>query len=72
MHREYGSRPSDMLCCIGPCIGKECYEVSRDVAEAFSGDIILVAPAESDFEGDIEKIYKEKWEVGHFSLYYNP
>ncbi len=36
MQREYGSKPSDMLCCIGPCIGKECYEVSRDVAEAFS------------------------------------
>ncbi len=36
MHREYGSRPSDMLCCIGPCIGKECYEVSSDVAGAFS------------------------------------
>lgn len=36
MQREYGSKPSDMLCCIGPCIGKECYEVSSDVAEAFS------------------------------------
>jgi YfiH family protein len=35
MQREYGSRPSDMLCCIGPCIGKECYEVSSDVAESF-------------------------------------
>ncbi len=36
MQREFGSKPSDMLCCIGPCIGKECYEVSRDVAEEFS------------------------------------
>ncbi len=43
-----------------------------DVAEALTGDIILVAPRESGFEGDIEKIYKEKWEVGHFDLYYNP
>lgn len=35
MQREFGSRLSDIICCIGPCIGKECYEVSSDVVESF-------------------------------------
>ena len=35
MHEKYGSEPGDMVCAIGPCICKKCYEVSEDVAEAF-------------------------------------
>ena len=35
MNREFGSKASDLLCCIGPCISKECYEVSGDVADEF-------------------------------------
>ena len=35
MHEKYGSEPGDMVCAIGPCIGRECYEVSEDVAKAF-------------------------------------
>lgn len=36
MTREYGSRPEDMITAIGPSICQDCYEVSEDVAEAFS------------------------------------
>ena len=35
MTETYGSKPQDMVAVIGPCIGKECYEVSEEVAEAF-------------------------------------
>ncbi len=35
MRKEFGTDPDDLICCIGPCIGKECYEVSADVAEEF-------------------------------------
>lgn len=35
MVREYGSKPSDIIAGIGPCIGMCCYEVSRDVYEEF-------------------------------------
>ena len=35
MNREFGSNASDLICCIGPCISSECYEVSSDVAEEF-------------------------------------
>ena len=35
MRREYGSRPEDLYCAIGPSICQDCYEVSKDVAEEF-------------------------------------
>ena len=31
----FGSRPEDLICVIGPSICVDCYEVSRDVADAF-------------------------------------
>ena len=36
MKREFGTNPKDLLCAIGPSICQDCYEVSRDVAKAFS------------------------------------
>lgn len=35
MEREYGTRPADVLCAIGPSICQDCYEVSEDVAAEF-------------------------------------
>ncbi len=35
MCREYGSKPEDIICAIGPSICMDCYEVSLDVAAAF-------------------------------------
>ena len=38
MNESYGSRPEDIIGVIGPSICQSCYEVSRDVAEAFEKD----------------------------------
>ena len=35
MSENYGTDPSDVICCIGPSICADCYEVSSDVAEEF-------------------------------------
>lgn len=35
MEKEYGSRPEDIIACIGPSICQKCYEVSKDVADEF-------------------------------------
>lgn len=49
MEREYGTRPEDVICAIGPSICQDCYEVSGDVAQAFR----------SEFEGNEVKILRE-------------
>lgn len=38
MEREYASAPSQIICAIGPSICRDCYEVSRDVAEVFAAE----------------------------------
>ena len=35
MGENYGTKPSDIICCIGPSICMDCYEVSSDVADEF-------------------------------------
>lgn len=35
MRKEYMISPSELVAVIGPCICKDCYEVSNDVAEQF-------------------------------------
>jgi YfiH family protein len=41
--REYGSRPSDLVCGIGPGICGRCYEVGPEVAERFSAEVVRPA-----------------------------
>ncbi|MDD6305520.1 MAG: peptidoglycan editing factor PgeF [Clostridiales bacterium] len=36
MEKEYGSKPEELICAIGPSICQDCYEVSEDVAEEFA------------------------------------
>ncbi|MGX8715633.1 MAG: peptidoglycan editing factor PgeF [Lachnospiraceae bacterium] len=38
MRELYGSRPENLIVCIGPSICRDCYEVSQDVRDAFAGD----------------------------------
>lgn len=35
MREEFGSRPEDLIACVGPSICQDCYEVGEEVAEAF-------------------------------------
>ena len=36
MRMSFGTRPADLLAAIGPCIGRCCYEVGPEVAQAFA------------------------------------
>ena len=49
MRREYGSRPEDIICAVGPSICQDCYEISADVAEQFA----------REFTGHEEEILRE-------------
>lgn len=35
MNENYGTNPKNVICCIGPSICQNCYEVSADVANEF-------------------------------------
>lgn len=48
MSEQYGSRPTDLIACIGPSIGPDHYEVGEDVIlqvkQAFGADASLMLP----------------------------
>lgn len=65
MAREYGTRPEQAICAIGPSICCQCYEVSEDVAlqfaEAFkSNKDNIVKPSSYGIEG---KYQLDLWEA---------
>lgn len=35
MEREFGSRPEELICAIGPSVCRDCYEVGEEVAREF-------------------------------------
>lgn len=61
MKREFGSKPEELYCAIGPSICQDCYEISRDVAEEFMKafpehvDDILLQKSEEKFQLDLWK-----------------
>lgn len=36
MQEAFGTKPEDLICCIGPSICKNCFEVGGEVAQAFA------------------------------------
>ncbi len=53
MRLEFGTRPQDVVAALGPAIGRCCYEVGPEVAQAFAGQF----PSASDwFDGPFEQL----------------
>lgn len=38
MAKEYGTNPRDVLCCVGPSICQDCFEVGEEVVLEFQGE----------------------------------
>ncbi len=53
MRLEFGTRPGDVLAAIGPAIGRCCYEVGPEVAQAFLGQFPLAAEW---FDGPFDRL----------------
>lgn len=65
MQREYGTRPEDVICAIGPSICQDCYEVSWDVAgefaKEFSGheqELLMESPKNKAIQEKTDKKYQ--------------
>ena len=53
MRMEFGTRPRDVIAALGPAIGRCCYEVGPDVAQAFAAQFPLAADW---FDGPFEQL----------------
>lgn len=38
MQKEFGTKPEEVICAIGPSICQSCYEISQDVADEFKNE----------------------------------
>lgn len=53
MRMEFGTRPRDLVAALGPAIGRCCYEVGPEVAQAFAAQF---PPAADWFDGPFEQL----------------
>lgn len=67
LNQEYGTKPEDLICAIGPSICKSCYEVSSDVILQFQE-----AYLKKQFENLITAKENGKYQLDlHLANYYN-
>lgn len=53
MSMEFGTRPRDVVAALGPAIGRECYEVGPEVAQAFAAQFSVAAEW---FDGSFDQL----------------
>ena len=68
MREHFGSDPSDILAAIGPSIGQECYEVSKDVADAFREEFTEVQMPELAEQKEDGKYQLDLWRANQIIL----
>lgn len=70
MQEEFGSKPEELLCAIGPSICRDCYEVSKDVAaemeKCFLGNRKVLE--QILFPGENGKYQLDLWKANRFIL----
>lgn len=70
MQEEFGSKPEELVCAIGPSICRDCYEVSQDVAaemeKCFLGNRKVLE--QILFPGENGKYQLDLWKANRFIL----
>lgn len=68
MGKNYGTRPEDVLCCIGPSICQDCFEVGGEVAEEFQKEFGEEYWTELFYRKDNGKYQLDLWKANEFIL----
>ena len=63
MERAFGTRPEDVLACIGPSICRDCYEVGDDVAGEFGAAFSAAACGRMLTPKKDRKFFLDLWEA---------
>lgn len=61
MKETYGCNPSDILCCIGPSICQDCYEVSQDLYDAFDDKSVFIKTSPEGTATEDTKYHLDLW-----------
>ena len=68
MERAFGTRPNEVLACVGPSICKDCYEVGDDVAGEFEAAFSAAACARMLTPKKNKKFFLDLWEANRTVL----
>lgn len=68
MGREYGTKPEDLIACVGPSICRDCYEIGTDVAEQFEAAFDKKNIEEFLFEKGEGKYLLDLWKANEIIL----
>lgn len=68
MKREYGSKPEDIIACIGPSICLDCFEVGREVVEEFNKEFDERYQSELYYKKDNGKYQLDLWKANEIVL----
>lgn len=61
MGREYGTKPEDVIVCIGPSICQDCFEVGPEVAEEFANAFGPACERELFYKTEKGKFQLDLW-----------
>lgn len=68
MKEAYGTKPEDVLCCIGPSICRDCFEVGSEVIEAFRQKFASSHWQELYYEKNNGKYQLDLWKANEIIL----
>lgn len=68
MKEAYGTRPRDVISCIGPSICKDCFEVGKEVVEEFQKEFSKCYWSELIEEKDNGKYQLDLWRANQIIL----
>ena len=68
MGEAFGTRPKDVLACVGPSICRDCFEVGREVAEEFQKEFSRKYWDELFYEKENGKFQLDLWRSNEIIL----